>query len=91
MTNAFSYKNLELSFVFQGSQGAEIYNIDEYYFKTLWKGLNTLDDAEQAKTKGKLETDVNVQDASFIALRNLNIGYDGLSVKSFTPSGLKLI
>lgn len=75
MTNTFTYKNFDLSFVFQGSQGAEVYNIDEYYFGTYWKGQNTLDDSEQAKTKGKLETSRNVQDASFIALRNLNIGY----------------
>ena len=76
MTNSFTYKNFDLSFVLQGSHGAEVYNIDDYYYHTHWRGQNNLTDAEQAQTRMQLETDKFVQDASFIALRNINLGYN---------------
>ncbi|WP_417590846.1 SusC/RagA family TonB-linked outer membrane protein [Owenweeksia hongkongensis] len=75
ITTSMNYKAFDLSMVWQGSQGAEVFNIDPYYYESQWKGANTLTADEQAKTRLKVETDDMIQDASFTALRSLNIGY----------------
>jgi hypothetical protein len=80
-----NYKNFDFSFQFQGSQGAEVYNIDPIYWKSQFGGRLRPDfDANGdriADVSGKhfVETrnahGSGVQDASYIALRNLTLGY----------------
>lgn len=80
LTNDFRYKNFDLSFVIQGSQGAKVFNIDPDYYENEFSStgsnayLKYTPDL-QAKTVFKSESTYDVQDASFIALRSLNIGY----------------
>ncbi|BDC98547.1 SusC/RagA family TonB-linked outer membrane protein [Persicobacter psychrovividus] len=77
LTNTVRYKQFDLSFTFQGSHGASVFNIDDHYLQTHWAGTNDkigLDDPD-GLTVRKTETDWHVQDASYVALRNLNFGY----------------
>jgi hypothetical protein len=80
-----NYKNFDFSFQFQGSQGAEVYNIDPIYWKSQFGGrVRESFDADEdgiADHNGEFYTQTRfahgalVQDASFIALRNLTVGY----------------
>jgi len=82
-TNNFQYKNFDFSFTFQGSHGAKVFNIDRYYFETqfsptgstAYQNPDLYTAAQQNVVKQKPQTNYNIEDASFIALRNLNIGY----------------
>ncbi|GAA3638101.1 SusC/RagA family TonB-linked outer membrane protein [Flavivirga jejuensis] len=75
-SNEFNYGGLSLSFMFQGSHGAEVRNIaDQYLFNhTAFDEVNTnvVDDEFVVE---KIFTNSIIQDASYIALRNVNIGY----------------
>ena len=85
MTQNFSYKNFDMSMQFQGSHGAEVYNIDPLYYNSQWGGR--LVDSFDANNDGiadhnglhyeanRNQTDATIQDASYVALRNLTIGY----------------
>ncbi|MEM9685967.1 MAG: SusC/RagA family TonB-linked outer membrane protein, partial [Bacteroidota bacterium] len=77
VTNAFRYKNFDLSFMFQGSHGAEVRNIDSQYinneFASNQDSTNDLPNAEF--TTERIFTNDDIMDASYIALRNVNIGY----------------
>jgi hypothetical protein len=74
-----------MSLQFQGSHGAEIYNIDPLYYGSQWGGSMMesfdADDNGIADNNGEYyidnrdQTDAMIQDASYIALRNLTIGY----------------
>ena len=80
LTNEFRYKNFDLSFVIQGSHGAKVLNIDPDYYENEFaatgsKAYLAYSSDLQAKTVFKSESTYDVQDASFIALRSLNIGY----------------
>ncbi|WP_373941327.1 hypothetical protein OEG92_16590 [Polaribacter sejongensis] len=85
VSSNMNYKDFDLSFQLQGSQGAELYNIDPIYWQSQFRdATNTAFDANSdgiADNNGKhyLQTrDVHgalIQDASYIALRNLTIGY----------------
>ncbi|WP_372774980.1 SusC/RagA family TonB-linked outer membrane protein [Mangrovibacterium sp.] len=85
MTHNLSYKNFDMSLQFQGSHGAEVYNIDPLYYGSQWGGnLKSTFDANnddiadhngEFYTPNRNQTDAMVQDASYIALRNLTIGY----------------
>ncbi len=81
MTQSFRYRNLDASFILQGSHGAEVYNIDPNYYEIQFNstGVNAhlkYSPGLQAATRYKTESSYNVQDASFIALRSVNIGYN---------------
>lgn len=90
LNSSLTYKNFDLSLQFQGSQGAEVYNIDPIYWESQFGGrLRSSFDAEGdgvADHNGlHYEQTRNahgalVQDASYIALRNLTLGYN------FNPS-----
>ena len=80
-----SYKALDMSFQFQGVQGGEVYNIDPLYYNSQWGGrLRDSFDANddgiadhngQHYARNRDQTDAMIQDASFIALRNITLGY----------------
>jgi TonB-dependent starch-binding outer membrane protein SusC len=78
LTNDFSFGNLDVSFMFQGSHGAEVRNMgDQYIFNhfnsSQWFLPTT---PNQGFIKEKIFTNSIVQDASYIALRNVNVGYN---------------
>lgn len=85
LSSQVTYKDFDLSLQFQGSQGGEVYNIDPIYWKSQFGGrlrnsFDANDDgiadhngqhyAQTRNAHGAL-----VQDASYLALRNLTIGY----------------
>lgn len=86
MTQNLSYKNFDMSLQFQGSHGAEVYNVDPLYYGSQWGGrldyasLDADDDGiadhnGEYYERNRNQTDAMIQDASYIALRNLTIGY----------------
>ena len=85
VTNEFNIGNFDMSFLFQGSHGAEIRNIgDQYIFRHF--GSSSAADAEAAVAdeligntgfvKEKIFTDDIIKDASYIALRTVSLGYN---------------
>ncbi|WP_420399234.1 SusC/RagA family TonB-linked outer membrane protein [Flagellimonas sp.] len=85
LNSSFGYKDFDMSFQFQGSHGGEVYNIDPLYYESQWSGrlVDTFDanDDGIADHNGefyignRVQTDATIQDASYVALRNLTIGY----------------
>jgi len=86
MTHNFRYKKFDMSFQLQGSHGAEVYNIDPLYYGSQWGGrldYARLDANGDGKAdhngeyyeRNRNQTDAMIQDASYVALRNLTIGY----------------
>ena len=85
MSHNLNYKNFDLGLQFQGSHGGIVYNVDPLYNGSNWGGrLRSSFDANgdgQEDATGKFYkrerdfTDHVIQDASFIALRNLTFGY----------------
>ncbi|WP_299055054.1 TonB-dependent receptor [uncultured Polaribacter sp.] len=85
MSHNLAYKNFDMSIQIQGSQGAEVYNVDPLYYGSQWGGR--LVDSFDANGDGiadhnglhyernRNQTDATIQDASYIAVRNLTIGY----------------
>lgn len=90
ITNTFKYKNIDFSFLFQGSQGGELINgnasnfepirLDRAYTDNRWVSPMYPGDGETvyATNTPKAEmllSDYVVEDASYIALRDITIGY----------------
>ncbi len=88
ISNRFTYKGADLSFLFQGSQGGQLWNGDGYYNETKRynKAYNTgrwinQDNPGDGKTPyenngiNHFLTDYNVQDATYFALKDLSVGY----------------
>lgn len=79
------YKAFDLSVQFQGAQGGEVFNIDPLYYNSQWGGrLKGSFDADgdgvadhngEHYERNRNQTDATVQDASYVALRNLTVGY----------------
>ena len=78
ISNEFKVGGFELSFIFQGSHGAEVRNIgDQYLFRHFGSASTALSTApNQGFIKQKIFTDSIVQNASYVALRTISIGYD---------------
>jgi len=77
--NNISYNGLDVSFMFQGSHGAEIRNMgDQYLFNQFNSGQDFVSSTtpDQQFIKQKIFTDDIIQDASYISLRNVTIGYN---------------
>ncbi|RKN77852.1 SusC/RagA family TonB-linked outer membrane protein [Ulvibacterium marinum] len=85
LSSNLNYRNFDLSLQFQGSEGAEVYNIDPIYWKSQFGGR--LRDSFDANGDGIADATgqfyeqtrnahgSGIQDASYLALRNLTIGY----------------
>ena len=75
--NEFKIGEVDLSLLFQGSHGAEVRNMgDQYIFNHFNSGQDfNSSTPNQQFIKQKIFTDAIIQDASYIALRNVNIGY----------------
>jgi len=77
-TNDFKFKNIDFSFMFQGSHGAEVRNMGDQYIFNHFNSSQDFDPAttpDQQFIKQKIFTNDIVQDASYVALRSVNIGY----------------
>jgi len=79
-TNDFKIGNFDFSFMFQGSHGAEVRNIGDHYLFSHNNNRTLNDEAAAAGYDteflvDKYFTNSIIQDASYIALRNVNIGY----------------
>ena len=86
MTHQFGYKDFSLSLSLQGSHGGEVYNIDQHYYESEFFGAPRSDfDADgddiadhngQHFARKRDQTDWYIQDASYIALRNVTLSYN---------------
>ncbi|MBE0393477.1 TonB-linked SusC/RagA family outer membrane protein [Flavobacterium sp. 7E] len=76
-SNNFKYKNIDLSFMLQGSFGAEVRNINSQYINNEFASNqdSTSDLPNPEFTTQRIFTSDDVQDASYVALRNVNLGY----------------
>ena len=76
-SNEFTFRNFDISFMWQGSHGAEIRNIGDREGFALDQGDNgTVVGAPRSEfIVNREQTNSIVQDASYVALRNVNIGY----------------
>ncbi len=89
LSSTMNYNDFDFSFQFQGSQGAEVYNIDPIYWQSQFRdatgpSFDANDDgiADNNGLHYEQTRDAHgsmIQDASYIALRNLTLGY------SFNP------
>ncbi|WP_044214011.1 SusC/RagA family TonB-linked outer membrane protein, partial [Saccharicrinis fermentans] len=88
VTNNFTYKDFDLSFLLQGVVGAEVVNGDVYYAETVrynknfnqnrWIDENNIGDGKTPYERNgitQVQTDYAVEDASYLALRDLTVGY----------------
>ncbi len=83
--STMNFKGFDMSFQLQGAQGGEVYNIDPLYYESQWSGrlVDTFDVDDdgiadhngQFYTGNRNQTDALIQDASYLALRNLTLGY----------------
>ncbi len=81
-----SFKNFDLGMQFQGAQGGEVWNVDPLYYGSQWgRSLKSSFDSEgdgiadannQHYARNRDETDAMIQDASYLALRNITLGYN---------------
>lgn len=79
ISNDFKLGNLDVGFMFQGSHGAEVRNMGDQYILNHFNSSQDFDIAttpNQGFIKEKIFTDDIIQDASYIALRNVTIGYN---------------
>ncbi|MEL6193715.1 MAG: SusC/RagA family TonB-linked outer membrane protein, partial [Bacteroidota bacterium] len=86
LNSQVSYKDFDLSIQLQGAQGGEVFNIDPLYYNSQWGGrlrgsFDANDDGIADHNglpyeRNRNQTDATVQDASYIAIRNLTIGYN---------------
>ncbi len=77
LTNNFKYGNFDFSFMFQSSQGAKTRNIDPQYLDNQFS-INMVPNGsfpDAALVQQKIFTDQQIMNASYLALRNINLGY----------------
>ncbi len=85
LSSNLRYKDFDVSLQFQGAQGGDVYNIDPLYYGSQWgRSLRDAFDADddgiadnngQPYVRNRDQTDAQIQDASYIALRNMTVGY----------------
>lgn len=102
-TNDFKFGPLDLSFMFQGSHGAEIRNMGDQYIFNQFNSGQDFDPAitpDQQFIKQKIFTNDIIQDASYVSLRNVNLGFsfdegllsrNGISAFRIYVSGQNLV
>jgi TonB-linked SusC/RagA family outer membrane protein len=86
LNSSVNFKDFDLSLQFQGSQGAKVYNIDPIYWESQFGGRLRasfdVDKDRKADGSGKFYQEARnahgsmMQDASYIALRNMTLGYN---------------
>jgi len=83
--SSVTYKDFDFSMQWQGSQGGDVFNVDPLYWQSQFGGrLRDSFDADEDGiadasgrhyTRARDQTSSAIQDASYIALRNLTLGY----------------
>lgn len=76
VTNEFNYKNFSLSFMFQGSEGAKVYNINSYYWRSFGNGIYGSNAQDISGLVPTYVTNYDVMNASYVTLRTLSAGYE---------------
>lgn len=86
LTNEFKFGAIDLSFMIQGSHGAQVRNVGDQYFGTHWQGGTIDQGAAIAVTDGIIPHETFLQDrvltndivhgAGYISLRNVNVGFN---------------
>ncbi len=80
LSNNFRYGNMDFSFLFQGSHGAKTYNLGDQYVFDFFNSNNV--DFDRASTPDqeflvqRIFTDQLVQNAGYVALRTVSLGYN---------------
>ena len=76
----FEYKNFDFSFLLQGSHGAKTYNLGDQYvfdfFNSNTVDFNPATAPDQEFLVQRIFTDDLVQDAGYVALRTVSLGYN---------------
>ena len=85
LNSQMNFGNFDASLQIQGAQGGEVFNIDEIYWRSEFGGrVRPSFDANNdgfadhnglPYTQSRNQLDAQVQDASYVALRNFTIGY----------------
>ncbi len=85
LNSSMKYKAFDMSFQFQGSQGGEVWNVDPIYYNSEFGGRTRssfdangdgiADHNGQFYLDSNNQLDAQIQDASYLALRNLTLGY----------------
>ncbi len=77
LSNDFQIYGFDVSFMFQGSHGAEVRNMaDQYIFNHFNSSQDYVSTTpNQGFIKEKIFTNSIIQDASYVALRTISIGY----------------
>lgn len=90
LTNNIKYKSFDLSFMFQSALGAKVRNMDPQYMENHFASsqLVTSSFPDAAFIQQKIYTDQIIMDASYLALRNLNLGYS-FSKAKLGKSGIR--
>ena len=75
--NTINVENFDLSFTLQGSHGAKTQNLDPQYWEKHFDTQMAYTTAfpDKALVQPRIMTDLEVQDASYVALRSINLGY----------------
>jgi TonB-dependent SusC/RagA subfamily outer membrane receptor len=84
LNSSLNFKDFDLSAQFQGSQGGKVYNIDPIYWESQFGGRVAANFGTDRKAthNGQFYQEARnahgamMQDASYIALRNLTLGYN---------------
>ena len=89
----FTYKNLDFSFQWQGSHGAEVRvaDLDQLYYASESAVNELANFPDRDLTVHRRFTDDHIQDASFVTLRNITLGYsiDQSVVEAYGISSLR--
>lgn len=88
-TNNFSYKNLDLAVFFQGTHGNDVWNVNSHELYrndgatnnsrevlNRWRPDTPSDYWPSAKNRPFVLSDRHIEDASFLRLRNVTLGYN---------------
>ena len=89
ITNNFTYKNFDLNIFFQGSQGGEIFNLNNMvltngdanttyeYFNNAYSSTNTGSNQPRVGNNSSREKSSRfVEDGSYVRLKNIALGYN---------------
>lgn len=89
-TNNVKYKNWDASLMFQGSHGAEVRNISSQYIKNEFSSNQdyAADFPDAHLVRERIFTSDDIQDASYVALRNFNVGYS-LPANTLSKMGIQ--
>lgn len=89
MNNSFSYKNFDLNFFIQGSQGNDIYSFTLMELELMggvansttqaldrWTPTNTDTDIPRANSgRARISSDRFIMDGSYVRMKNISLGY----------------